>query len=91
MHAPLVSDHPLIALQRLQERHRANVEECAPLLDHSIPLGTVLMSAADTRATRKYYADKIKRTGSAGRYFLHQTGSWKGTMHDLRRGVGRDG
>jgi hypothetical protein len=75
--------------RQLAIQHRTNLAECAPLLDPSIPLGVVMVSPSERDAIERYYRAKHGR-GEYGRYFLHHVGTWKGGMHDLRRGKGRD-
>jgi hypothetical protein len=56
--------------EHLRRQHAANVAECAPLLDRSIPLGTPTFS--DRFEINNYYREK-HRHGEVGRFWpLHK-------------------
>ncbi len=57
--------------ERLRRQHAANLAECAPLMDHSIPLG--LPPVADHFAINRYYAMKHARGGYGTYWPLHKT------------------
>jgi hypothetical protein len=87
----LAPNPKLSAEERLAKLHRANVEECAPLLDHSIPLGVLCVAAAERAAIDRYYRAKHAR-GEYGAYWpLHRVSIWKHGLHEIRRGSAREG